>query len=287
MIFYFGDGRLGNQLFQYHFIRSILSDDHIVFASNFDEMHELFNPLKRVINIRNKYIKYVIRKLAIPLLQLFAQLKLVTSFKVDCYWENGFYVPDVTYTKTLGLLPINYIYPCFAQSEQFFKPEVTKNMEIKKIYMDIAQNYLSQIPSHYQKVYIHIRRGDYMNFSVLGKPDVTLPLAYYMDRIQWYEANIANPFYIFLTDDYEYVMNSFADVANKVVSKNSVFVDFAIITMCEYGIMSNSSFSWWAAYMMKNRKKIFAPKYWLGWKSDVVYHKGITPGFAEVVNVPK
>jgi hypothetical protein len=64
-----------------------------------------------------------------------------------------------------------------------------------------------------------------------------------------------------------------------------MFVDFAIITLCEYGIMSNSSYSWWAAYLMKNRKKVFSPKYWLGWKSEQVYPLGITPSFADVVEV--
>ena len=34
---------------------------------------------------------------------------------------------------------------------------------------------------------------------------------------------------------------------------NSMFVDFAIMMLCDAGI-SNSSFSWWGAYLMKSKE---------------------------------
>jgi hypothetical protein len=39
---------------------------------------------------------------------------------------------------------------------------------------------------------------------------------------------------------------------------------FALMTLCEYGVCSNSSFSWWGAYLMKNKKIVIMPKYWYG-----------------------
>ena len=285
MVFFFGDGRLGNQLFQYLFISSIGNKIHTIISYNFEDILELFDSIQNVINIRNKYIRFLIRTFFLPILDFLVKTKLISSYKVNTYDETGFIVPDVTFSKTKGLLPIIYIYPCFAQSEIFFKQDAAKNLMIKKSYLEKAEEFLAAIPEKYTKIFVHIRRTDYIDFEVLGKGGVTLPLSYYRNNIQSYEKSIENPFFVFLTDDPDFVENYFENTPNKVISKNAMFVDFAIITLCEYGIMSNSSFSWWAAYMMKVRKQVFAPEYWLGWKSKIEYHKGITPSFAEMVEV--
>lgn len=287
MVFFFGDGRLGNQIFQYSFIKSIADKESTIISYNFEDILELFDSIPKVINIQKKIPKFLIRKFALPLLGFLAQIKFITSYKIDSYNENGFVVPDISYKKSKGLLPIIYIYPCFAQSEIFFKQGIVRNLTIKETYVEKAEEFLSLIPNNYQKVFVHVRRGDYIHFSILGKMGGTLPITYYRNRIRWYEENIANPFFVFLTDDPEFVECCFESVPNKVISNNSMLVDFTIITLCEYGVMSNSSFSWWSAYMMKSRKKVFSPKYWLGWKSRVDYHKGISPSFAEEIEVTK
>lgn len=287
MIFFFGHGRLGNQLFQYSFIKSVEDKEHTIVTYSFKELLELIDSASDVMNIRNRALKMLITRLAIPLLNFLAKARLIRSYQVDTYNENGFVVPDITYTKKEGLIPVVYVYPCFAQSEAFFQKDVVKKLAIKKHHEELAREFLASIPEKYNKIFVHLRRGDYKHFSVLGNADVTLPDVYYQEAIQWYEKHIENPYFIFLTDDPEYVEIGFKNVLDKAISKNPMYVDFAIITQCEYGIMSNSSFSWWAAYMMKNRKKVFAPKYWLGWKSGVEYHKGITPSFAELVELKR
>lgn len=287
MIFFFGHGRLGNQLFQYSFIRSVEEKQHRIITCNFQDMVGLFDSIPKVTNIRNRVLRKLVTRLAVPLLEFLAQKGLITSYKVNAYNEGGFVVPDITYEKNEGLVPIVYIYPCFAQSEAFFRKNVVSKLAIKRHYEDSAKNFLAAIPAKYNKIFVHVRRGDYLHFSVLGKADVTLPDTYYRHAIQWFEAHVENPFFVFLTDDPEFVETRFRDVVNKAISRNPMFVDFAVMTQCEYGIMSNSSFAWWAAYMMKTRKKVFAPKYWLGWKSDVEYHKGITPTFAESIEVKR
>ena len=92
-------------------------------------------------------------------------------------------------------------------------------------------------------------------------------------------------FFIFLSDDAGFVECCFEDIENKYISRNSMTVDLALMSLCLYGIVSNSSFSWWGAYMMKDRKKVVFPKYWYGWKNKVESHVDIQPEWAEVIEV--
>ena len=285
MILFFSNGRLGNQIFQYCFIRSVENNDQLLITYNFEDILQVFDKIDNVINIRNKYIKFFIKIVVLFMLDILAQLKLITSYKINEINDNGFIVPDITFVKKDGLIPVIFIYPCFAQSESFFMPEITDSLTIKKIYIEKAEEFIASVPSNCNKIFVHIRRGDYLNYSVLGKIGAALPISYYNNCIEWYENNIDKPFFIFLTDDPEFVQFSFERINRKLISDNNLFVDFSIITLCEYGILSNSSFSWWAAYMMKNKKKILSPKYWLGWKSQKEFPKGITPSFVGIAEM--
>jgi len=57
------------------------------------------------------------------------------------------------------------------------------------------------------------------------------------------------------------------------------------MTLCNGAILSPSSFGWWGSYLMKNRDVVFAPKYWLGWKSKIDCPKNIVTNFMKVVDV--
>ena len=54
------------------------------------------------------------------------------------------------------------------------------------------------------------------------------------------------------------------------------------MTMCKAGIIPNSSFSWWGAYLM-NERFGSAPRYWYGGDSEWS-HPGINP-FSVILDV--
>jgi Glycosyl transferase family 11 len=89
-----------------------------------------------------------------------------------------------------------------------------------------------------------------------------------------------------LSDDPSYVECCLSEFKNKIISKNSMGIDLAIMSLCGAGICSNSSFSWWGAYLMKDRKKVIMPKYWYGWKQKKESHVGIQPKWTEVIDIP-
>src|SRR5699024_1671467 len=109
----------------------------------------------------------------------------------------------VGYSYTKGLLPISYVQTGFFQSEIFFDAELLGFKQMNDS-LSIADKVISELPDT-EKVFVHVRRGDYLNEAFEGEIDISLPKSYYLKAIDVIEKQISNPFYIFLTDDYDFV----------------------------------------------------------------------------------
>lgn len=257
-------GRLGNQMFQYAFACSIAKKLNISFY--LDEYIDNF--------ILTKYFKLpgynhqfnrLIRK-----------------------WNK---ISNPKFLKTDGkdnpaeiLLQVknNMLYSGFFQSEVYFnnyKNEIKKAFKIKKsAKREFNNKYNSFFADNNKIVAIHIRRSDYLVLenNELGGKDFTLPLSFYNNCLK-----IITKFddfkVIFVSDDIEYVKNNFEHKSNFFFESNNEMIDFQILMNADVLIISNSSFSWWAAYLNnKSNKVIYAPKYWLGFKIKKEYPVRIT-----------
>lgn len=104
--------------------------------------------------------------------------------------------------------------------------------------------------------FIHVRRGDYVRVSSL-----LLSPEYYYDAIERIiETEKDVNFHVF-SDDIEYCENIFKDYDFIYHKYNSDIQDVVLMSLCDYGIMSNSSFSWWGGYMEKKKLCIY-PQHW-------------------------
>lgn len=84
-------------------------------------------------------------------------------------------------------------------------------------------------------------------------------------------ARFESSVFIALTDDPPYAEDFVGKRADVVVSKENVGVDLAIMSLCDGGILSASSLSWWGAYFANDRQgrgPFVAPKYWLGHREE-------------------
>ena len=271
MIILFSAGQLGNQIFQYVYAESLCKDNEKIITS-FCEYFDIFEYDDRKYVFVNRYIRFILRRFLTVLIKL--RVVRYIKQKQKIYKGQIVDVDDALFKK--GIFSNIKVVDGFFQSEKFVKFQP----KIKEIYIKKAKEFLADIAEKdYQLVFVHIRRGDYLDWSVLGKKDPTLPVEYYKKRIDYFLDKLNNPFFIFLSNDASFVENEFGYLKNKKISKNSVGVDLAVMSLCEYAIVSNSTLSWWGAYLMKKRKIVFAPKYWLGWKSGVWFPKGIELDF--------
>jgi hypothetical protein len=278
MLIMFTAGQLGNQIFQYGFIESIKENKEKIITSKC-EYFDIFEYEKKNYLFLNKYNRFILRRI----LNFFSKIRLISSIKQTKEIMNNYTVNSDNFIEKKGLLAFIKIVDGFYQSSKFIK-SIPK---IKTSYIQDANQYLSDIPEEMQKVFVHIRRGDYLEWSVLGKKNPSLPLSYYKTAITNIQNNLNNPLFIFLSNDTEYVKKEFNYIKNKKISQNCVGLDIAIMQSCENAVVSNSTLSWWGVNLIKNKNIICAPRYWLGWQSKVWYPKDIVLDFVKYFKVEK
>ena len=77
-------------------------------------------------------------------------------------------------------------------------------------------------------------------------------------------------------DDTEFLKKKFSSNTHFLFEKNDEITDFQILMNANIVISSNSSFAWWGCFLNRRQnKKVFAPKYWLGFKVKQEYPVGI------------
>jgi len=113
-------------------------------------------------------------------------------------------------------------------------------------------------------VCVSVRRGDYIKFQDHHPPCVE---SYYRECIEKLGKDRQ---YLITSDDIEWCKKIFVGnnfIFNDVIPNNiyKPHFDFAVGSLCNDFIISNSTFSWWVAWMSNSKdKKVFAPYPWFG-----------------------
>ena len=149
--------------------------------------------------------------------------------------------------------------------------EIRAAFAVKTKPSEANQAILNEIQSC-NAVCLHIRRGDYSlytNLQVCGE-------SYFTEAVKQAKEELENPvFFVFSTghDDIEWVREHYHfDAELRYVDQDNVdYEELRLMMNCKHFIISNSTFSWWAAVLSDAAgaaKKVWAPSTWM-LESDV------------------
>lgn len=158
------------------------------------------------------------------------------------------------------------IYEGFWQSEKFFLPVapiVRNDFSFQEDILNKKTKEVSALLNNSNSVSVHIRRGDYLQhtgvFGLCSKE-------YYEKAIYYIKEKVSTPFFVFFSDDIEWVKNNIKCENAIYISWNNgedSWQDMYLMSQCQHNIIANSSFSWWGAWLNNNPQKIvIAPKQW-------------------------
>lgn len=196
-------------------------------------------------------------------------------------------------TKNLFLFGYFQSYRYFEDSRQCifdtFEPDMNTKMYMKQKY-NVFDNECNIV-----RVAIHVRRGDYLN---LQHYHYVQPEIYYQNAIdrmkhelefQNERSDIHPPYqqqvveFLVFSDDISWCKQStvFKELQKEhpiqFIENEEDYIELHLMSCCDHQIIANSSFSWWGAYLNRNREKIvIAPTKWfhpstnLNWKD--IYH---------------
>lgn len=176
------------------------------------------------------------------------------------------YPKDILYDSSILNLDsnINYNISNLMHSYHYWYPKYENeiiNLAWNKEFLIEANKIKKNIfPENKEIVSLHIRRGDYLlpqhhHFCQLDN-------LYYETAINYFLSDIEKYHFIVFSNDIEWCKNNLieGDMVT-FMDESSDYVDMILMSLCDHNIIANSSFSWWAAYMNKNKnKKIISPK---------------------------
>ena len=98
--------------------------------------------------------------------------------------------------------------------------------------------------------FIHVRGTDYINSQ-----EWFLPKKYYLEAMGEVKKINKDIMFVVITDDIESANNVLPELD---IISNDMMVDFNLLYLSRYAIISNSTFSWWAAWL-SNKDISIAP----------------------------
>lgn len=233
MIYVKISGRLGNNLFQFAAAHHLSKDVCAVASDSYS------------VGVYNQYAG-----------TLYSQIPLVDKVPkgIKQYQEESYAYHQIPYDETDDLEIIG-----FYQSYKYFTKEEAINLyQIPEFVLrdieDIYGNFLNK-----NTVSINVRRGDYLK---LPHRHPFCGLSYFKRAIAKFPLDST---FIVTSDDISWCKKHFLGDNFVFVEDSYPLLDLYIQTKCAHNIISNSSFSWWGAYLNPNPEQIvIAPKQWYG-----------------------
>jgi len=222
-------GRLGNQLFQIAAAIGTAKKNHTIYKIP-----------RRSVNMAvwNTYINHL------P--------EFLPEDNVDReHKENGhFPYQEIPYKKGESLMLDGYF-----QTEKYFEQHRSEVLRAFGFEYEMLHGAVS----------IHVRRGDYLKYPT-KHPLCTMQ--YYKKAVQYFYDK-GHVLFIVYSDDLDWCRENFTEkefgqeIKFLFSTSKDEMKDLESMSCCEHNIIANSSFSWWAAWLNRNKDKVvIAPEVW-------------------------
>jgi len=161
------------------------------------------------------------------------------------------------YVKVTCTKP-NTIVDGFFQSEKYF---VHNRQAILDMFIfDFNLNGKYDILNDKRTTAIHVRRGDYVNHP---NHHPTQDLEYYLKGVDMLKDE--TDLFVVFSDDIEWCKEHIKPTNVIYIEDEKDYIELYLMSICNNNIVSNSSFSWWGAWLNKNEdKKVIGPLKWFG-----------------------
>jgi len=184
----------------------------------------------------------------------------------NVYREQGYgfdpmFLEQKEATRVMGL----------CQSPLYFREIEPLIREELRIELPVGQNDIAGWAERIDQtnsVAVHVRRGDYLTDAKLR----VCNLDYYRNAIDFLRRNLESPIFFVFSDDVPWCQKNFngpdLQIVRTRLSGRLPAIDMELMKRCRHQVISNSTFSWWAAWLNENPGKIVAaPHKWFNHES--------------------
>lgn len=239
------NGHLGNQMFQYAFVKGMSIKHNRPFSIAPEEV----------------FGKYYYQKLFSNVDECF---NISCSRKITNYeqFQERFFEFDEDLFENPPHHDVDFV--GYFQTEKYFshiESQIRDDFSFKSDIINPCKEFISQFDS---VIGVHIRRNDFISNSnhpvqdnefyqkALSEFDIDLPVLVFSDDIDWCKENP-----LFGKDRF------------MISETQDAYQDLCLLSLCTHHIICNSTFSWWGAWLA-NSKNVIAPKKWFS--GDCINH---------------
>ncbi|GAB3979931.1 alpha-1,2-fucosyltransferase [Spirosoma terrae] len=172
------------------------------------------------------------------------------------------------------------------QSDSYFQPvsaALRNQLIFRKPVSEQTRRIADSIRAHSNATFVHIRRGDYVSNATANQHHGVCDVSYYRQAVKSLRDQVANAHLFVFSDDQAWVRQELANVLGSAtfIDHNKTtdsWQDMYLMSLCRHGIVANSSFSWWGAWLNGETNRIvIAPKQWFA--NQPIANERITPTY--------
>lgn len=286
-------GRLGNQLFQYAFIRTLQKyNPNQKVCYHFDEVYSsgnFTNDYKNALKDFNVIDVYEGKETP--------NLTIIQKILLKLYWFKYPHKESIDirnkyqmkWVKLLDYFNLKYLDLGYYPFRKNVNGDVivSGNFESEKYFHEIKDTLLKEITpkktlsphnitllrkiQETNSISLSIRRGDFVYEKTIKELHDVCTKEYYTKALEYMKHVVENPVLFIFSNDIEWVKThlDFGIETHYESGNDPSWEILELMSNCKHFIMANSTFNWWAQYKSQNPNKIIvAPQKW--WNNSFI-----------------